>query len=85
MPAAHMTVLLAGTGVDITREIPAPYLARFALVMLLVLIAAHRIVSSLFLPKDADSREIPFMRGKGRKAPRWLEKTVRSWKRDDEE
>ena len=45
---------VAGT-VDITQEIPLPWLIVFAVVLLVVLFVANRVLSNLFIPKNGES------------------------------
>ncbi len=40
--------------VDITKEIPPVYLAAFAVVMILVLFVANKLLTRMFIPKDGD-------------------------------
>lgn len=45
---------VAGT-VDITQEIPLPWLIVFAVVLLVVLFVANRVLSNLFIPKNGEN------------------------------
>lgn len=49
-----MLFLSAIETVDITKEIPPVYLAAFALIMVVVLFAANKLLTRMFIPRDTD-------------------------------
>ena len=59
--------LLIGQGVDITKEIPAGYLLVFALVMIVVLRIARKVLTGLFLPRTMGEDDVPGVFAGGRK------------------
>lgn len=49
-----MLFLSAIKTVDITQEIPPVYLAAFAIVMILVLFIANKLLTRMFIPRNSD-------------------------------